>query len=336
MISRKKFLSTHWKEILAFIAAAAIVALPILLDFYHNPIHFSGRTSEVSVFNPNVNQGHLIMTLGKTFGLSLAQFNFFGDQNWRHNLPPWPEIFPTIGIFFLAGLVYFIYEFFWLLWRRIRAGERSERFILVSLLLSWFFVMLLPEAISAEGLPHALRSIGTMPVALLLATFSLEAVFKWAEKAKYAKYKEAIWTLLIVLIVGSGIWIVRMYFVDWGTSANVHGAFDEKYMNMSNCINSLPAGAPKYIIDNGPGIQMQDGLQTSAEVIKLFTYQKANIMFVEPDVDLSTLKVPSKIFLMNADDGFIAYLRQSFPASQVEKIDMTDGMDTGFTMIDVK
>jgi 4-amino-4-deoxy-L-arabinose transferase-like glycosyltransferase len=336
MVSRKKFLRTHWKEILAFAAAAAIVALPMLVDFYHNPIHFSGRTSEVSVFNPNVNQGHLAATLGKTFGLSLAQFNFFGDQNWRHNLPGWPEIFPTIGIFFLVGLIYFIYEFFYLLWRRIRAGERSERFILVALLLSWFFVMILPEAISAEGLPHALRSIGTMPVALLLAAFSIEAVFKWVERAKYAKYKEAVWTLMIVLIVGSGIWTVRMYFVDWGGSPDVHGAFDEKYLNMSSYINNLPAPMPKYIVDNGPGIKMEDGLQTSAEVVKLFTYGKAaNVAFVEPDFDPSSIKIPSKIFLMNADDGFVSYLRQSFPASRVEKIDVREGLDTDFTLIDL-
>ncbi|MCX6766782.1 MAG: glycosyltransferase family 39 protein [Candidatus Moranbacteria bacterium] len=337
MISRKRFLTTHWKEILAFIVATTIIALPMLADFYIHPNHFSGRTSEVSVFNPQVNQGHLLLTLGKSFGLTLAEFNFWGDQNWRQNLPPWPELFPTIGIFFLAGLVYFIYEFFWLLWRRIRARERSERFILVALLLSWFFVMILPAAISFEGLPHALRSIGTMPVALLLATFSLEAVFKWAEKAKYAKYKEAIWTLLIVLIVGSGIWTVRMYFVDWGGSADVHGAFDEGYLNMSRYINGLPAGTPKYVVDNGPGIKMQDGLQTSAEVIKLFTYQKAdNVVFVEPDVDLSTLKAPSKIFLMNPDDGYINHIRQYFPGSLVEKLDMNDKMDTGFTMIDAK
>jgi len=337
MVSRKRFLRTHWKEILAFAAAAAIVSLPMLINFYYNPIHFSGRTNEVSVFNPNVNQGHLVAMLGKTFGLSLAQFNFFGDQNWRHNLPGWPEIFPTIGVFFLAGLVYFVYEFFFLLWRRIRAGERSERFILVSLLLSWFFVMILPEAISAEGLPHALRSIGTMPVALLLAAFSVEAVFKWAERAKYAKYKEAVWTLLVVLVVGSGIWTVRMYFVDWGGSPDVHGAFDEKYLNMSSYINNLPVGIPKYVVDNGPGIKMEDGLQTSSEVVKLFTYGKAaNVAFVEPDFDPSSIKIPSKIFLMNADDGFINYLRQTFPASRVEKIDVQEGLDTDFTVIDLK
>jgi 4-amino-4-deoxy-L-arabinose transferase-like glycosyltransferase len=336
--NRKKFLATHWKEISAFLVATILVALPMLIDFARNPEHFSGRTSQVSVFNPEVNQGHLLLTLGKTFGLSLAQYTFWGDQNWRHNLPPWPELFPIIGIFFLAGFFYFIYEFFYLVWRRIRFSERSERLILVSLLLSWFFAMLLPEAISAEGLPHALRSIGTMPVAILMAVFAIEGVWKWADdKEKFKKYKEAIWTLMIVLIVGSGIWSVRMYFVDWRGSADVHGAFEEGYLNMSRYINGLPAGTPKYIVNNGPGIKMQDGLQTSAEVIKLFTHQKsANVIFIEPNFDPATIKTPSKIFLMNADDGFISYLRQSFPTSRVEKIDVREGMDTGFTMIDVK
>jgi 4-amino-4-deoxy-L-arabinose transferase-like glycosyltransferase len=337
VVSRKRFFQTHWKEILAFVAATALVALPMLVDFAVHPDHFSGRTNQVSVFNPAVNQGHLLLTLGKTFGLSLAQYNFFGDQNWRHNLPPWPEIFPTISIFFLAGFLYFIYEFFYLVWRRIRLGERDDRLILVSLLLAWFFAMLLPEAISAEGLPHALRAIGTMPVALLLTTFSIEAFFKWAEKAKYAKYKEAIWTLLIVLVIGSGIWTVKQYFVDWGGNANVHGAFDEKYMNMSSYINGLPAAMPKYIVDNGPGIEMEDGLQTSSEVIKLFTYGKAaNVVFVEPDFDLAAVKIPSKIFLMNADEGFINHLRQYFPSSRVERIDVREGLDTDFTVVDVK
>ncbi|HLM83967.1 MAG TPA: glycosyltransferase family 39 protein, partial [Candidatus Bathyarchaeia archaeon] len=335
MVNRKRFLTTHWKEILAFIVAMTLVALPMLADFYVHRDHFSGRTSQVSVFNPEINQGHLLLALGKTFGLSLGQYSFFGDQNWRHNLPPWPELFPTIGIFFLAGFFYFIYEFFWLVWRRIRAGERSERLILVALLLSWFFAMLLPEAISAEGLPHALRSIGAMPVAILLAVFSIEGLWKWAESGKLKQHKKTIQKILVVLVIASGIWSVKLYFVDWAENPNVPGAFGEGYFNMSRYINSLPSGTPKYVVDNGPGQQMEDGLQTSAEVVKLFTYQKAaNVQFVEPDFDPAALKTPSKIFLMRYDDGLVNHIRQSFPNSLVKKMDTQEGRDTDFTMID--
>jgi 4-amino-4-deoxy-L-arabinose transferase-like glycosyltransferase len=337
IISRKSFFQTHWKEIVAFVVATVIIALPMIVVFGSHPEYFSGRTNEVSVFNPAVNQGHLLATLGKTFWQSLAQFNLRGDENWRHNLPPWPEIFPTISIFFLAGLLYFIYEFFYLLWRRVRARERSDRLILVSLLLAWFFAMILPEAISAEGLPHALRSIGTMPVALLLATFSIEAIFSWFERSKWQKYKTEAWTLIIVLIVGTGIWTTRMYFVDWGGSPDIHGAFDEKYLNMARYINGLPSGTQKYIIDNGPGIQMEDGLQTSSEVVKLFTFGNAgNVNFVEPETDLSALKTSSKVFLMNADDGYISHIRHIFPNSQILKIDQREGLDTDFTVINLK
>jgi len=337
IISRKRFFATHWKEILAFSAAAAIVALPMLLDFARNPDHFSGRTNQVSVFNPDVNQGHLLLTLGKSFGLSFAGLTFFGDQNWRHNLPPWPELFPIIGIFFLAGLFYFLYEFFFLLWRRIRAGERSERFILVALLLSWFFVMLLPEAISFEGLPHALRSIGVMPAALLLAVFSIEGAWKWAEKAQLKKYKKAILGVLITLIAASGIWSVKQYFVDWGGSKDVHGAFSQNYMNMANYLNGLPDGTPKYIVDNGPGIQMEDGLKTSMEVVKLFTYQKAvNMAYLEPDFNANDLKSPSQVVLMSFDEGIIDRIKEAFPESQVLKIDPQPGFGTDFVTIGIK
>ena len=259
IVSRKRFLATHWKEISAFLAATILVALPMLVDFYHNPEHFSGRTGQVSLFTPEVNQGHLLPMLGASIGKSLAKYSFFGDKNWRHNLPPWPELFPIIGIFFLAGFLYFIYEFFYLVWRRIRFGERSERLILVALLLSWFFAMLIPEAITNE-VPHALRSIGTMPVAILLAVFAIEGVWKWAESGKLKQYKKAIWTVLIALVAVSGIWSVKLYFVDWAQNPNVPGAFGEGYLNMSRYINSLPAGTPKYVVDNGPGIQMEDGL----------------------------------------------------------------------------
>lgn len=337
ILNRRRFLRTHLKEIAVFTVAMIIVALPMLIDFYHNPVDFTGRTNQVSVFNPAVNQGHLLLTFGKSFGLSLAEFNFYGDQNWRQNLPPWPELFPVVGIFFLVGLCYFIYEFFLLLWRRIRFSEVSERLILVALLLSWFFVMLIPAALTFEGIPHALRSIGSMPAALLLAAFAIEGVFKWTESAKLKKHKKAIWSALLVLIIGSGIWSVKLYFFDWGQSPAVRGAFDESYMNVANYLNSLPADTPKYVVDNGPGIQMDDGLQTSAEVIKLFTYQKAaNVTYLEPDFDPSVLEIHSVIVPMSYDEGIVAKIKEEYPGSVLQKIDQQPGLGTDFTSVSVK
>ena len=207
--------------------------------------------------------------------------------------------------------------------------------ILVALLLSWFFAMLIPEAITNE-VPHALRSIGTMPVAILLAVFAIEGAWKWAESGKLKQHKKAIWMVLIALVAISGIWSVKLYFVDWAGNPNVPGAFGEGYMNMSQYINSLPAGTPKYVVDNGPGIQMEDGLQTSAEVVKLFTYQKAaNVTFIEPDFDPAMLKIPAKIFLIRYDDGLIELYPAIFSEQPGGENGCREGMETDFTVIDV-
>ena len=71
--------------------------------------------------------------------------------------------------------------------------------------------------------------------------------------------------------------------------------------------------------------------------MKLFTYQKAaNVTFVEPDFDPASLKTPAKIFLMRYDDGLINSIRQYFPDSQVQRLDVQEGMETDFTVVDVK
>ena len=131
MVNRKRFLATHWKEILAFFAATAIVALPMLVDFAIHPDHFSGRTSEVSRFQSGSQSGSSASHAWEKFRTdssanSISGATRTGGKIFRLGR----NSFPTIGIFFLAGLFYFIYEFFYLLWRRIRAGERSERLIL--------------------------------------------------------------------------------------------------------------------------------------------------------------------------------------------------------------
>jgi hypothetical protein len=180
-----------------------------------------------------------------------------------------------------------------------------------------------------------------MPAALLLAVFSIEGIWKWAEKANLPaggkKYKKAILGVLIALLAASGIWSVKQYFVDWGGSKDVHGAFNQSYMNMAIYLNGLPNGTPKYVVDNGPGIRMEDGLQTSAEVVKLFTYQKAaNVLYLDPDFNANDLRTSSQVVLMSFDEGIIGRIKEAFPESQVSRVDPQPGFGTDFVAIWIK
>jgi len=151
LISKKNFLREYWKPVLAFFLAAFFVALPMLLTFYFHPEYFETRSESVSVLSPKVNQGHFWQALGKSTALTLGMFNFHGDQNWRHNLPRYPELEFFAGIFFLVGVGWIAGRFFYLLYLRIRKKKRSEELITDTLLLSWFFAMLLPGILTYEG-----------------------------------------------------------------------------------------------------------------------------------------------------------------------------------------
>jgi 4-amino-4-deoxy-L-arabinose transferase-like glycosyltransferase len=118
--SRPNFLKVYWKKILIFIVFTTIAAAPMLYTFFWaHPEYFESRSDNISVFSTKVNQGHLAQTFIKSFALSLAKYNFWGDQNWRHNYPPYPILDPLTGIAFLFGFIYICVKIFQTLFQRI-------------------------------------------------------------------------------------------------------------------------------------------------------------------------------------------------------------------------
>ena len=107
-ITQKDFLKTFWKQLLIFSIGTFITLAPILWEFHVHPEYLSSRSASISIFSPEMNEGHLIQTAFRSLGLSLAKYNFWGDQNWRHNYPPYPILDPIMGAAFLTGLIYLI------------------------------------------------------------------------------------------------------------------------------------------------------------------------------------------------------------------------------------
>ena len=144
---QKKFLFS----IFYFLFSIFIVAIPIGVYFLQNPQDFVSRAAPISILateNP-------IKEFGKSLVLHLGMFNFYGDPNWRHNFSGSPMLFWPIGILFLIGFLFSIKE--------LIEFRKHKNLSSVSLL-SWFFIMLLPGILTYEGIPHALRTIGVIPV----------------------------------------------------------------------------------------------------------------------------------------------------------------------------
>lgn len=337
LISKKNFLRQYWKPVLAFSLAAFFIALPMLLTFYSHPQYFETRSESVSVLSPKVNQGHLWQALGTSTALTLGMFNFHGDQNWRHNLPQYPELEFFAGIFFLVGLGWTAGRFFYLLYVRIWKKRRREELIFDTLLLSWFLAMLLPGILTYEGLPHALRVIGVLPVTFLFVTFAIEKTFELAGKARFVLLRNAGYLILVGVIVWSGYINVKRYFVDWASSVQIHAAFAQNFKNMALYLNSLPAGAlNKYVVANAGGQIMDDGLPVSAEVVKLLTHCRTpGIIYIRPGFDPKAIMPPAKVVLMYYDGESIARIKSLYPGAKLQKVDPQPGNGTDFFVVNV-
>ena len=156
--SQKQFLGSS----LLMLIVTFFTALPIGLYFLLGHMaDFFGRVGGISVFN----QPHPFMAFGESLVRHLAMFNIYGDPNMRHNYSGDPQLFWPVGILFLVGFFLMLRNGFYNLKQKNWKG-----FLPYITLFAWFFVMLLPGALTYEGMPHALRVIGTIPAVYILAS----------------------------------------------------------------------------------------------------------------------------------------------------------------------
>ena len=104
-------------------------------------------------------------------------FNFIGDVNWRHNFSLHPQLLWPVGILFIIGFIVSVKKIFSFL-KEKKYFQLSVYFLIIS----WLLIMLLPGMLTFEGIPHALRTIGAIPAAYILAAIGGYWVFEFLTK----------------------------------------------------------------------------------------------------------------------------------------------------------
>ena len=310
LISRPNFLKEYWRRILVFIFFTSLAAAPMLYTLLvAHPEYLESRSSSISIMSPEVNKGHLLQTFLKSFGLSLAKYNFWGDQNWRHNYPPYPILDFLTGIAFLFGFLYSFLRLFRLLYLRIFQKIRSPQLDIYVFLLSWFFIMLAPEFLTAEGNPHALRSIGTIPVVFIFAGLAFDYILKISSD-RSAFYKKIVITFIAVFFSFIGIFNTVKYFYFWANKPETARSFEKNLMEVTNYLKLLPAEEEKFVI--------AENMQRIP--IKIFSTEILNISFVYPrEINRINPQKSFTIILTNRDDGVIAGLQKRFPGLELKE-----------------
>lgn len=262
----------HW---ILFFSATLLIALPLILYFINNPADFIGRAGQVSIFNSETPIKNLISSTLKTLG----QFNFTGDYNWRHNYSGSPQLFWPIGILFLIGFIVSLKQIF----VRQLADKNKDYWISTNhywLLIAWFFSMLIPSFLSSEGIPHALRSIGAIPPAMIFA--GLGGIWIYEKlKNQNPKIKTQLLAISYLLLAIIAYSEYNKYFNDWANRPETKASFDEYYVQIGNFLNSLPDSTKKYVAVNAGGV-LVNNIPMPAQTVKFITHGKSKISYLVP------------------------------------------------------
>lgn len=236
----------------AFLIATFIVGLPIGLYFLGNPDYFIGRASGVSV----TTQENPLFALVESTVKHLGMFHFAGDYNWRHNAAGSPQLFFPVAFFFLAGVIYAFARAIASFRRIIKQFSKNDYlFSLKELggykfLFVWFFALMLPGMLTYEGIPHALRVLGVIPVLYIFAAIGAYIILQWFYRFFENKSSGNLFFFSLIGILA--LWIASFsyyqYFIYWAPREEVKEAFTHRFVNVGFYLNNLPSDTSVYIL----------------------------------------------------------------------------------------
>jgi hypothetical protein len=301
---KKKELKKFFSLGLYFVIPAIIVALPIGIYFLQNPQDFISRAAPISVFAQESPVKAFIISLVK----HLAMFNIYGDPNWRHNFATCPMLPISLGVTFLIGIGFSIKKMFSLIKNKSLISANS-----LLLLIIWFFVMLLPGVLTYEGLPHALRVIGVIPVIYIFTSIGFWHLYRIIKE----NFNKAIPIILIlVILLSSASFEINRYFFDWGKREETKSAFNQSFMETGIFLNNLPEKAKKYVIKNEGELPAE-----TAIFIQRCAQKGEKTLYIQPDRINEIKKGPEEtiIVFMRKDENLLNKTKILFPQGEFKE-----------------
>lgn len=236
----------EWLKAGVFVAAAGLVAAPILIYFLLHPEDFFFRSLEISLSRDG-SHSEMGTFLNNVVDYLLV-FGVRGDRNWEYNFAGMPLLNAWQAIFFWTGVGVALWR-----WRR-RPSYR--------LLLIWLGVMILPAMFTynrGNG-PNTLRIIGAAPAAYLLVGVGMWETVRLLN-ARFPRLKKTfpatlVGALVIGLVLVQGMFSYRIYFNEWRGTPAYYAAADAELAEAARVLNlqSSPADTVyliPYSLSNG-------------------------------------------------------------------------------------
>jgi len=272
LIKSRIFIKSHLKEFLIVLFAAFLVCLPLISYFWHHPQYFFERAKTVSVFNPDVNNGRLLPLLFENVKKTGLMFFSKGDVNWRHNVSGFPMIDPLLFPFFLIGLACSFYFGLRALFSKKNFASNLRHLFLVS----WFLIMLLPQILTAESIPHGLRTLGILP-----PVFIFPALLICLLKEKFPLFRKTALFLIVPILAFDFFWNAYLYFGISRHSPDFYYAYRQDLTKVSEYIKKRNNKEKTYLVLDPYSVQ----------TVQFLTYEKKNPYILIEPWDMGKIKI---------------------------------------------
>ncbi|NIN65327.1 MAG: hypothetical protein GTO63_11635, partial [Anaerolineae bacterium] len=209
-VVERQLLVRSWRGLLVLVLATVLTVAPVAQYALREPDEFWGRARKVSVFTGKTRE-QAFEAVKESAWKHLLMFNFEGDRRGRHNLPGEPMLDPVSGGLMVLGIAV-------CLWR----GRRPYSLLLPV----WMGVMLCPGIFSLEWeAPQALRAIGSLPPAYLLAVVPIDGLWREWERGMGFRYGRHFALLLLLLLAQIGYTNYHIYFQRQAQDSGAWGDF---------------------------------------------------------------------------------------------------------------
>lgn len=183
--------------------------------------------------------------------------------------------------------------------------------------------MLLPGILTYEGIPHALRTIGVIPVVYIFAGLGGWEVYHWFDKNTRHKKLLLLASFLFLFMLGFSEF--DKYFIKWAKNPEVENAFSKDYVEIGNYLNSLSPEIQKYVIVNRPGVPVPwpKGIPMPAQTVMFIEnteFGQPQSTYLLPE-NLNRIKIDKKTVIvpMKYDENLFNELAQKFPQGKSKK-----------------
>lgn len=258
----KKLFSDYFRYLLFLLGGFLATFSWLGYYFLNHSGTFIGRAGQVSVFSKDLNHGDVWGTFLSVIKKTLLSFFTEGDLNWRHNVSGFPFLSPMLSPFFALSLLIFTCAAIPLLKQVWQKKIQAATFYKV-MIAGWFWLMLIPEITTAEGIPHGLRLSGIIPAIFILPAWSVSELWARIKKSKFLAPGRVAYALIFLSAI-----FVYNFFLYFGVSANspeYYYAFRSDLTNVSNYLNERDLKSQTYLSLDKFSVQTVDYLTTRAD-----------------------------------------------------------------------